>query len=92
MHYYEVIKKSIEEQIENLLSKGIKPCILFLGSYAYYIVKDSLEGGGTKTESKYVELYHIEISGFNLKIVLDRETTGEGYHTEKSNAVRVFGD
>lgn len=92
MHNYEEIKKTIEEQIEKLLSKEIEPRILFLGSYSYYLVKDRLERNGTKTGSAYAELHHIDISGFNLKIVLDRETILGGHHTEKSNTVRVFGD
>jgi hypothetical protein len=80
----------IQIEIVNCKQNNIEPKILFLGSYAYFLLKKYLEEI-KMIEVQYKELYEGTFFGEKLKICIDRETLLEGCHREETNTVKVYG-
>lgn len=81
----------IQIEIANCKQNDIEPKILFLGGYAYFLLKKYLEEI-KMIEVGYKELYEGTFFGEKLKICIDRETLLEGCHREATNTVKVYGN
>lgn len=86
------VEAELQLQLANFISKDLMPVIIHIDSYSYYLLKDMLQRTGRKTTSGYKELMMFEVDGYDLVVLIDRQSEIEGTTYNKPEIIKIYGE